>query len=166
MAKDLMDYNSLVEDALKGVVRQALERVAAQGLPGQHHFYLAFRTDDPATEISEALRSQYPEEMTIVLQHQYWGLAVGEDGFEVTLTFNKVPERLVIPFRALTRFDDPSVPFRLHFQSGAVGAAAEPPARLEDLEPPAAEPAPEEGGVDGGEEEGDNVVPLDQFRKK
>ena len=165
-----MQYNRLVEDALKGVVRQALERAAADGLPSEHYFYLTFRTDDPETEISETLAGQYPEEMTIVLQHQFWGLEVSEDRFRVTLTFNKMPETLDVPFRALTGFFDPSVQFGLQFQGAGesgektqvTAAGAPPPARPEDLEPSGSEPSPEPEAA----EDGANVVTLDQFRKK
>ncbi len=181
-----MRYNLLVEAALKGVVRQALERAAAEGLPGEHHFYLTFRTDDPETEISEVLAGQYPEEMTIVLQHQFWGLEVSEDRFRVTLTFNKMPETLEVPFRALTGFFDPSVQFGLQFQGGGEGgektratvSTGPPPARPEDLAPPRPEPSsesepssepssePESEPESETAEDGANVVTLDQFRKK
>ena len=166
MAKDLLQYNLLVESALKGVVRQALERAAAEGLRGEHHFFLTFRTDDPETEISAALAAEYPEEMTIVLQHQFWGLEVTPDRFRVTLTFNKVPETVDVPFRALTGFFDPSVQFGLQFQGAGesgekprvTGSGAPPPARPEDSATPRPEP--------GSAEDGDNVVTLDQFRKE
>ncbi len=166
-----MEYNRMVEGALKGVVRQALERAASEALPGEHHFYLTFRTDDPGTEISDVLAAQYPEEMTIVLQHKFWGLEVTEAGFHVTLTFNKMPEALGVPFDALTGFYDPSVQFGLQFQSGeasdeeapadteTANLAAAPPARSEDPEPPTPE-------ADEDAEDGANIVTLDQFRKK
>ena len=168
MSKDLMNYDQVVEDALKGVVRSTLTRVAETGLPGNHHFYISFRTDDPRTEISDNLKSQYPEEMTIVLQHQYWGLTVEDESFEVTLSFNKVQERLHVPFDGLTGFFDPSVQFGLQFQGSDGRAGKLPmtttsapqglPARPEDLAPP--KPKTEEPVAD------EKVVTLDQFRKK
>src|SRR5690606_38074083 len=116
LADDLMRYDVLAQDALRGVVRRALKVARDDGLPGEHHFYISFRTDAPGVEISEKLRSQYPEEMTIVLQHQFWNLEVNEERFSVDLTFNKVPERLVVPFSAVQGFFDPSVQFGLQFQ--------------------------------------------------
>ncbi|WP_374632289.1 SspB family protein [Ferrovibrio sp.] len=116
MAGKLLDYNLLVENALRGAVREALKRAAEFGLPGNHHFYITFRTDQPGVDIPAFLHERYPDEMTIVLQHQFWGLEPGEDKFQVTLSFNKAPERLVIPYAALTAFADPSVQFGLQFR--------------------------------------------------
>lgn len=116
MARDSLQYDRMVENALRGVVRQALSSVAERGLPGNHHFYLTFRTCHPGVEIADRLRAQYPQEMTIVLQHQFWGLEVGDDAFTVNLSFSNVPERLKIPYAALVSFVDPSVKFGLQFQ--------------------------------------------------
>ena len=162
-----MNYTILVEDALRGVVRTALEKVRDGGLPGEHHFYLSFRTDDPETEISDALHAQYPEEMTIVLQHKFWGLEVGAKHFEINLSFNKVPEFLRVPYRALTGFFDPSVQFSLQFK-GDADADKAAPSGATNTALPAAEataliPAPD-GRADSGADE--KVVTLDQFRKK
>jgi uncharacterized protein len=115
MAKDLIRYDLLVQDALKGVVRKVLGDAIRDGLPGDHHFYISFRTDFPGVRVSQRLRDKYPQEMTIVLQHQFWDLIVTEHTFEVGLSFSGVPERLLIPFDALTGFFDPSVQFGLKF---------------------------------------------------
>jgi hypothetical protein len=116
MAQDLIRYDLLVQDALKSVVRKVLTDAAAHGLPGDHHFYISFRTEDPNVRISQRLREKYPVEMTIVLQHQFWDLAVTEHAFEVGLSFSGIPERLLVPFDALTGFFDPSVQFGLKFE--------------------------------------------------
>ncbi|WP_112662555.1 SspB family protein [Microvirga flavescens] len=113
--KDLIRYDLLVQDALKGVVRRVLIDAAKDGLPGEHHFYISFRTDFPSVRLSNRLREKYPQEMTIILQHQFWDLIITEPTFEVGLSFSGVPERLLIPFDALTGFFDPSVQFGLKF---------------------------------------------------
>lgn len=148
-------YDRMVEDALRGVLRQALTVAAGQGLPGAHHFYITFRTDHPATRVPAPIRARYPEEMTIILQHQFWGLEVTEDWFEVTLSFNRVNQRLHIPFAAVTAFADPSEKFGLQFQ--AVESAAAPPSP----EPVMAEVPQAESAAPAGE-----VIALDAFRKK
>jgi hypothetical protein len=145
-------YDRMVEDALRGVVRRCLTQVAKNGFPGNHHFYVTFRTAAPGVVLPEHLRAQYPDEMTIVLQYQFWGLEVEAEAFEVTLSFNKVHERLRVPFAALTGFVDPSVRFGLQFKGEVPAGAAAP-------EAPAA----------AGEETNDKpgrVVALDAFRKK
>ena len=115
--KDLIRYDLLVQDALKGVVRRVLIDAGKEGLPGEHHFYISFRTDFPGVRISNRLREKYPQEMTIVMQHQFWDLNITEHTFEVGLSFSGVPEKLLIPFDALTGFFDPSVQFGLKFDS-------------------------------------------------
>ncbi len=114
--EDLMRYDLLVEAALKHVVRMALHRVQHEGLPGEHHFYIAFDTRHDGVRMSDRLREQYPEEMTIVLQHQFWDLKVQQGGFQVGLAFGGVPEMLWVPFDAITGFYDPSVQFALQFR--------------------------------------------------
>jgi uncharacterized protein len=156
--KDLMRYDKMVETALRGVVRQSMERAAEKGLPGNHHFYLTFRTSHPGVDIPAHLRERYPVEMTIVLQFQFYGLEVTEDQFAVTLSFNNIPERLTIPFAALTIFADPSVNFALQFQPS--GEAESVPA----LPKPASVEAP--GPVQAESEKTGEVVSLDKFRKK
>jgi hypothetical protein len=139
------DYPRLVVDALRGVARSVLGRAAEEGLPGDHHFYVSFRTDAPGVEVSPHLRRQHPAEMTIVLQNQFWGLEVDEDRFAVTLRFGGRPERLVVPFAALVAFADPSADFGLRFD-----AKPEPPA----------DPAPQVAPAEG------TVVDISRFRRK
>ena len=159
--QDMMHYDAMVHDALRGVVKAALKRAASPGgLPGEHHFYITFKTDAPGVSGPEDLLAKYPEEMTIVLQHQYWDLAPGETFFVVTLKFGGEPKKLSIPYAALTRFYDPSVQFLLTFEPAPVSEAE--PAPAPPTKPKAVETAKEE--APGAEEE--KVVSLDQFRKK
>jgi len=145
MARDTLQYDKMVEGALRGVVREALIYVSKNGLPGNHHFYLTFRTDHPGVDISDALRAQYPNDMTVVLQHQYWGLEVNDDHFVVNLSFSNMPERLQVPYAALMSFVDPSVKFGLQFQpldeaapSGLAGGFAAAAAATESSKAPKA----------------------------
>ena len=126
MAKDFIGYQALTDAALRGVVRDALRRIEKSGLIGAHHFYLTFKTHAEGVDIPDFLKEQYPDEMTIIIQHQYWALKVKEDFFEVTLTFKKLPAPLHIPFNALTAFFDPGVQFGLQFR--AEGESAPRPA--------------------------------------
>jgi uncharacterized protein len=151
---DLLRYDRMVETALRGVVREALARAASSGLPGAHHFYITFRTGFPGIDLPESLTKQFPEDMTIVLEHQFWDLEVEETKFSVTLSFNGKPERLVVPFGAITGFADPSVKFALQFQAETMELPFAP-AEAERPEP-AAPPRPTQG----------EVVALDAFRKK
>ncbi|MCJ2014582.1 SspB family protein [Methylobacterium sp. J-076] len=146
MADDLIRYDLLVQDALRGVVRKVLTDAAHSGLMGEHHFYVSFRTEAPGVRISQALREKYPQDMTIVLQHQFWDLSVTEHAFEVGLSFSGVPERLLVPFDALSGFFDPSVQFGLKFDLGEAGqeAAGEP-------EVPAAKAGPRGAASEPGE---------------
>ncbi len=115
MSVDYIRYDLLTQDALRGVIRTVLTDVAVKGLPGEHHFFITFDTRTDGVRMSARLRASYPDEMTIVLQHQFWDLAVGEDDFDVGLAFNGIPERLHIPFKAVKAFMDPSVQFGLQF---------------------------------------------------
>ena len=124
MAKDFIGYQALTDSALRGVVRDALRRIENSGLIGAHHFYLTFKTHADGVDIPDFLKEQYPDEMTIIIQHQYWALKVKDDYFEVTLTFKKLPAPLHIPFNALTAFFDPGVQFGLQFR--AEGDVAKP----------------------------------------
>jgi hypothetical protein len=166
MVEDLLRYDRMVQSALMDVVREALRTVAEHGFPGNHHFYVTFRSNDPGVEIPDHLRISYPEEMTIVLQHQFYGLEVHPDHFEVTLSFRKALERLVIPFASVTAFVDPSVNFGLKFEiDGDVeptDGQGEPDAGLFPDEP--RETAGGERPPEGKPEE--KVVSLEQFRKK
>ncbi len=137
MATDHIRYDLLAQEALRGVVRRVLVDAAKSGLPGEHHFFVSFDTRAPDVRISARLREKYPEEMTIVLQHQFWDLIVTEEGFEVGLSFNGVPERLVVPFHAIKGFFDPSVQFALQFEVAA--KETEPAAEPAAAPPPAAE---------------------------
>jgi hypothetical protein len=126
MTKDILRYDLMVQDALKGVVRKILSEAGRDGLPGDHHFYITFRTTAPGVRLSQRLREKHPDEMTIVLQHQFWDLNVSDHAFEVGLSFSGVPERLLIPYDAITTFFDPSVQFGLKFETQ--DAAGEAPA--------------------------------------
>jgi hypothetical protein len=161
MAKEILQYNVMVEAALRAVVRQSLTEVAEAGLPGNHHFYITFRTAHPGVQVPDYLRARYPAEMTIVLQFQFYDLEVDDNAFSVTLTFNNAPERLIIPLRAITVFADPSVNFVLPFQPAEMTVEMEPePVATAKTKPqPVAKPA------DDGEKTGE-VVSLDKFRKK
>lgn len=159
-------YDKMVEKALRGVVTQALDHVVKNGLPNDHHFYVTFMTNFPGVEIPAYLREQYPEEMTIVLQYQFYGLEAHEDHFSVTLSFNNVPEKLVIPVEAVTIFADPSVNFALQFQPMEDVEDDE-----DDFPPP---PPPTKTGKNdtgkkpakGKKDDTGNVIALDRFRKK
>jgi len=177
--KDLLRYDKMVEAALRGVVREALARTAANGLPGAHHFYITFKTGFDGVEMPASLRAQHPEDMTIVLEHQFWDLDVEENRFSVTLSFAGKPERLVIPFEAILSFADPAVKFGLQFQQVAAAneqpegepPAAEAPTRLEKPRAAKADKADKraKSGDKAGDkspEKGAEVVTLDQFRKK
>lgn len=161
MSKSMLRYDQLIEDALRGVVRQVLAEVAEDGLPGNHHFYITFRTDHPGVEMSDRLQAQHPQDMTIVIQHQYWGLEVEDELFRITLSFNRMQERLVIPFAAVTGFADPSVQFGLQFQPTEEGIPTVAP--LAAPERPAETPV---GGAEKQDDERGQVVALDKFRKK
>jgi uncharacterized protein len=183
MSKDFIGYQVLLDAALRGVVRDALRRIEKQGLVGSHHFYLTFKTGFPGVDIPSFLTEQYPDEMTIILQHQFWGLKVYDDYFEVALTFRKLPATLTIPFQALTKFFDPGVPFGLEFKTaeaevkqGHIAMAPDP-----DAEPSAesgVEPGPESAAESKDDEPKEppahvekpsgagEVVSLDSFRKK
>ena len=162
-----LQYDRMIERALRGVALEALARAAEHGLPGEHHFYITFRTGHPGVEIPDDLRARYPDEMTIVLQHQFSNLAVGPDGFSVTLSFSGVPRRLVIPVAALTSFADPSVRFLLPFPVAGAAAPGEPAPVAEAPQPEAlgAEPAADVSD-DGTGDAAEKVVPLDAFRKR
>ncbi|MDR3526776.1 MAG: ClpXP protease specificity-enhancing factor SspB [Rhizomicrobium sp.] len=181
MAKDYIGYQALLDAALRGVVRDALLRIEKQGLIGSHHFYLTFKTGFPGVDIPSFLVEQYPDEMTIILQHQFWGLKIRDEDFEVALTFRKLPATLVIPFAALTKFFDPGVPFGLEFKSVEDGPAAKPvpkavpPQSDATLLPHKVEAQPETDGAEKPEGEkpeaekpagAGEVVSLDSFRKK
>ena len=160
----MLPYDLWMEEATRGVATRALQYAASEGMPGQHHFYVSFRTDHPDVSIPARLRSQYPEEMTIVLQHQFWDLNVDEAAgrFSVGLSFGGVPSTLVIPFGALTAFADPQAQFGLRFRA-APAAANEESSALDAPEPDSEDSAePEEDAP----AEKPQVVSLDAFRKR
>lgn len=159
---EILRYDKMVESALRGVVRQAVEEVMAEGLPGDHHFYITFLTDYPGVEIPDYLRERYPREMTIVLQHQFYDLTVDREKMGVTLSFNNMPERLVVPLGAISIFADPSVNFALQFQPmGDDDGDFDPDGLpLDDDE------TDHEEGRKKSESATGEVVSLDQFRKK
>ena len=160
MAEDLIRYDVLAQEALRGLVRKVLTEVAQTGLPGDHHFFITFSTEYPDVRVSPRLKAQYPAEMTVVLQHQFWDLTVTDSVFEVGLSFNGVPEKLHVPFRAVTSFIDPHASFALKFDAGteAVPEEAEEPKRIAS----AATPEPADAAADAAAP----VVSLDAFRKK
>ena len=184
MPVDHIRYDILAQEALRGVVRTVLVDVAKKGLPGEHHFKITFATGAPGVRLSERMRTQYPETMTIVLQHQFWDLQVGDDGFEVGLSFGGAPELLTIPFDAITAFFDPAVQFGFQFEpietAAAGDRAADAPARpgpvpVKEVSaepnnrdalpgPSTGRPADRPSSPDGGM--GGEVVRLDRFRKK
>ncbi|WP_274628379.1 SspB family protein [Arvimicrobium flavum] len=174
MAEDHLRYDILVQEALRGVMRKVLTEVSRTGLPGNHHFFITFLTGAPGVRISSRLRERYPEQMTIVLQFQYWDLKVSEAGFEVGLSFSDVPEKLEIPFSAVRGFYDPSTNFELEFDARAEESAAalpvEPPAKLEAVPKAAAPAAKSDAKKDTDaakpDTKGADVVSLDAFRKK
>jgi hypothetical protein len=184
---DHIRYDLLTQQALRGVVRSVLADAAKKGLPGEHHFYISFDTRADGVRISERLRTQYPEEMTIILQHQFWDMKVGDDEFEVGLSFGGIPEKLTVPFVAINGFFDPSVQFGLQFEEVTEGEESQPvptltqdkaagkrpraasPARPPAVAAPEQEPAavaPEPEPAPDKPAGGGEVVRLDRFRKK
>lgn len=167
MAKDYIGYQALTDAALRGVVRDALRRVEKQGLIANHHFRVTFKTQFAGVEIPDFLREQYPEEMTIILQHQFWGLKVRDERFEVTLSFRKVPATLTVPFAALTQFMDPGVEFELQFREIGEDGKLKPAAPV-TLSPVAQVETPGEAAAPDADKPAapGEVVSLDAFRKK
>lgn len=173
MSEILINYDEMVQDALRSVVKRVLKNVEKDGLPGEHHFYIAFRTQAEGVEISPHLKSRYPEEMTIVLQHRYWGLKIDEEQFEIGLSFNQKPELLVIPYAAIVGFVDPSVQFALQFnEDGEDDDALEIDLTDEAIDEITVELANEETAPapkktkKKSESDVSNVVTLDAFRNK
>jgi uncharacterized protein len=170
MATDHIRYDVLARDALRGVLRRVLTDAAEHGLPGDHHFFITFLSTAEGVKLSPRLLAQYPEEMTVILQHQFWDLIVTEDRFEVGLSFGGIPERLVVPFNSIKSFFDPSVKFGLQFE--AVDDAATETAATNLPAVPAASglpvpaPATESKDEPAKPNEGAEVVRLDRFRKK
>ena len=160
MTEDLLRYDLMIEAALRDVVRETVVSVAQNGLPGEHHFYITFLTEFPGVEIPDYLRKQYPDEMTIVLQYQFFGLKLEDDALHVTLSFNNIKERLRVPIEAITTFADPSVNFALQFQSGQMDDDGND-GDDESGDEPDGSPPPKDRDEKRGE-----VISLDMFRKK
>lgn len=185
MPTDLIRYDLLAQDALRGVVKRVLVDAAKEGLPGDHHFYITFDTRAPGVRLSNRMREKYPQEMTVVLQHQFWDLVVTEHTFEVGLSFGGIPERLLVPFEAIKGFFDPSVQFGLQFEVAGTEAPKPGEALVREVSsaidlreapaeaaPPKAEPEARPAAADKSDKGeappsgGAEVVSLDKFRKK
>jgi hypothetical protein len=196
MQQQAIRYDLLVQDALRGMVRDLLIKVAREGLPGDHHFFITYKTHAPGVQLSARMKARYPDEITIVLQHQFWDLIVSDKQFEVGLSFSNIPERLIVPFSSLSGFHDPSVPFMLKFEPKDATAAEEqstaptplpqPVARLDTIKPdpnkpdsgrsgkrtapePAIKPDSETASKEAPEPaaaDASKVVSIDSFRKK
>jgi len=180
MAVDHIRYDILAQTALRGVVRTVLADAAKKGLPGDHHFKITFNTAAPGVRLSERMRTRYPQEMTIVLQHQFWDLAVNEQAFEVGLSFGGIAERVAVPFEAVTAFYDPTVQFGFQFEviegDAAASAQVTPPTESTGaITPTAGEqrkpespplPSPATDPVPPTADGGGEVVRLDRYRKK
>jgi hypothetical protein len=171
---DTIDYPRMIDSAMRNVVREALIHVQKFGLPGEHHFFISFQTDYPGVQISPQLKSRYPEEITIVIQHQFWDLKVARDHFSLMLSFNNIPEKLVVPLDALTAFADPSIKFGLQFHGKRPDAASESEEQVAcpvtgrngSEKPPMAafeEEAPSEETKAANDEK---VISLEAFRKR
>ncbi len=171
---DTIDYPGLIDSAMRNVVREALIHVDKFGLPGEHHFFISFQTNFPGVSISPQLKARYPEEITIVVQHQFWDLKITDKQFSLMLSFNNIPEKLVVPFDALTAFADPSIKFGLQFHGKAPANTSETeepvscPAtgRTGKEKPPMAafdEDAPTEESEAANDEK---VISLEAFRKR
>ena len=170
MTSDTIDYPMMIDNAMRSVVRSALEHVQTDGLPGEHHFFISFQTQYPGVQISPQLKDRYPEEITIVVQHQFWDLHVDDIGFSMMLSFNNIPEKLVVPWDSLTAFADPSIKFGLQFHGKSFDAD-------EKLSCPATgktgKEKPSNAGFDEDEPKDETspandekVVSLETFRKR
>lgn len=173
---EIIDYPAMIDAAMRGVVREALEQAGSTGLPGEHHFFISFQTRFPGVDISPMLRERYPEEMTIVVQHQFWDLDITDEGFSISLSFNNVPETLVVPFDSMTAFADPSIKFGLQFHGKVWEEEAHDsdedrvacPATGKKGREPMAEASFEEDVSEAAEPPAndDKVLSIDAFRKK
>lgn len=155
-SKDWIGYQALVDNAHRSIIREALRHVAKGGTMGNHHFFITYDTQAPGVVLSDVMKAQYPEQITIVLQHQFWDLKVNDDGFEVSLTFNKMPETLYVPYGAIRQFVDPSQNFGFALRP-IEGSASPAPRQV---------PAPKAETPTGDKPSDPTVVSLDKFRKK
>ncbi|MDH5797665.1 MAG: ClpXP protease specificity-enhancing factor SspB [Paracoccaceae bacterium] len=154
-----IDYGNLMHDAMRGLIQRVLTSIAAGGLPGDHHFFITFETGHPRAEVSDWLAERYPQEMTIVLQHEFFDLDVTDEGFSVTLSFQNKPERLVVPYDAIKTFVDPSVEFGLRFETQEGSDEQEEDAEVTELVTEAHDDASKPRDKDA------EIVSLDSFRK-
>ena len=161
MQANPLNYGHMVEMALRDVVRTALMHVEEHGLPGHNHFYISFLSQHPDVDIPDYLKQRFPHEMTIVLQHQFWNLEVKSEGFSVELSFNQSPERLYVPFAALTSFADPAAQFRLEFHTLEEGVELDE----QEADKEAGDPN-DAGASDDQPRKTAEIVTLDSFRKK
>jgi hypothetical protein len=158
MTEDMINYPMMIDAAMRGMVRDILKRVQTEGLPGEHHFFISYSTSHPGVKMSEQLRTKYPTDITIVMQHQFWDFKVEDSQFHITLSFGGAPEKLTVPFAALTAFADPSIKFGLQFQAIAVD---------DDFIPSIGETDEAEGAADDNVDDGvAEIISLDAFRKK
>ena len=162
--KEVIDYGLLIDEAMQAIVKKALLIVEKQGLPNEHHFYITFDTDFPGVMIPYTLAKRYPEEMTIVLQHQFWDLEVEEERFSIVLSFDNVRHSLVVPFASLTAFADPSVKFGLQFRHAGMVQKSRAEKSPDEPTPPTKKG--KKGKKEATTTPKDNVVSLDSFRKK
>jgi hypothetical protein len=167
----LLDYPSMIDTAMRGVVRDALRQIGRDGLPGEHHFFISFQTQFPGVAMSPQLRARYPEEITIVVQHQFWDLVVTEKQFSIMLSFNNIPEKLVVPFDALTAFADPSIKFGLQFHGKQFAKPSDtvmcPATGKTGHEKPSAASFEEEApSIETAAANDEKVVSLESFRTK
>lgn len=175
MTQNTIDYPNLIDTAMRGVVKDVLKQVKLYGLPGNHHFFISFRTDHPAAKVSDTLRARHPQDLTIVLQHQFWDLKVEDSYFSVMLSFNNTPEKLVIPYEAITAFADPSVRFGLQFHAHFdddeddedEGEDVPPAANAPEKMTPAPKVSITPPSLDSdGNPQSAEIITLDMFRKK
>ncbi len=172
--EDLIRYDVLAQEALRSVVRKVLTEVARTGLPGDHHFYITFDTTASGVRMSSRMKEKYPEEMTVVVQHQYWDLETTEHGFSIGLSFDGIPENLLVPFAAIRGFFDPSVQFGLQFDTppDEDSDAERPTGSVSPMTPgkvgalPAPDASENEAKEDDAAPASADVVSLDAFRKK
>ena len=155
MSQDYINYPALIDTAMRGMVRELMKRVQTDGLPGEHHFFISFSTQHAGVKMSEQLRAKYPKDITIVMQHQFWDFRVEDSQFHITLSFSGVPEKMTVPFSALTAFADPSIKFGLQFQAVPVDEEFLP--LLTDAHDA------EDAAMEDGQAE---IISLDAFRKK
>lgn len=168
MPEDQIHYPALIDQAMRGVVREVLRQVQTGGLPGSHHFYISFSSSHSGVKMSDQLRTKYPKDITIVLQHQFWDFKVEDRQFHVTLSFGGMPEKLTVPFAALTAFADPSIKFGLQFQQPEVSAASVPDSANSDVVT-ASHKKSSLPAISDEEEpiaDEDKIISLDSFRKK